>query len=383
MKHPTTRTRRRGQPRVPIAYASLLVIALVAIVGFAAFSPSVGSSERTDATIAADTVATSAAQPVSARVASAILAIRVSNPEARTAAPRASETTVEPSTERPNATADTADPSAASTTAAAAPQAPATTAPAEPQSAPADTTPPSFTIASPHDGDSVESKLVTFSGTVEQGASVRSGPYEAQVDDDGTWSLKLTLAPGDNGASFTATDAAGNTATGRIVVTYIPPKTTTTKPAAPTTTKPAAPTTTKPPSSPTTTTTTKATSSSSKWSPNWPADAAGIRDVEAWRPLVAQYWAADRVDCVLGLIKRESRGNPQAYNSSTGASGLLQHLIKYWNGRAASAGFKDSNGLVASPYNAEANIAAAAAIATGSRWWSPWGSLPTYGSCSG
>jgi soluble lytic murein transglycosylase-like protein len=103
-----------------------------------------------------------------------------------------------------------------------------------------------------------------------------------------------------------------------------------------------------------------------------------------WRPLVARYWAADRVDCVLGIILRESRGDPRAYNSRYGASGLMQHLIKYWPGRAASAGFKDSNGLVASPYNGEANIAAGAAIAgSGSNWYAPWSRLPTYGSCSG
>ncbi len=100
------------------------------------------------------------------------------------------------------------------------------------------------------------------------------------------------------------------------------------------------------------------------------------------QPLVAQYWAAERVDCVLGIIKKESRGDPRAYNSYSGAEGLMQHLSKYWKGRAAAAGFRDANGLYASPYNAEANIAAGAHIAgSGSDWYTPWGYHPAYGSC--
>ncbi|MCH8850007.1 MAG: transglycosylase SLT domain-containing protein, partial [Chloroflexi bacterium] len=119
------------------------------------------------------------------------------------------------------------------------------------------------------------------------------------------------------------------------------------------------------------------------WSPLWPADGGGIRNVEAWRPLVAKYWASDRVDCVLSIIKKESRGDPRAYNSGSGAEGLMQHLGKYWKNRAAAAGFKDSNGLYASPYNAEANIAAGAYIAgSGSNWYAPWNWYPAYGSCA-
>jgi hypothetical protein len=364
MKNLTTEPRRRVRPRVPIAYASLLVIALIAVVGFAAFSPSSGSSDTASTTVAADSLTIST--PMSARVASAVLAIRVVDPGTRTA-------TTQSDTTEADDTSVTVEEEKPPPTAAA-------------QSAPADTTPPSFKITSPDDGDTIDSKIVEIKGTVEKGASVRSGPFDATVNDDGTWSISLALAAGANGASLTATDAAGNTSSLRIVVHYSPPTTTTAS--TPTTTKAPSSTatkTTKAPSS-TATTTTKAPSAttSSKWSPNWPADAGGIRNVEAWRPLVAKYWAADRVDCVLGIILRESRGDPRAYNSRYGASGLMQHLIKYWPGRAASAGFKDSNGLVASPYNGEANIAAGAAIAgSGSNWYQPWSRLPSYGSCSG
>ena len=374
MKKFTTETRRRVRPRVPIAYASLLLIALIAVVGFAAFSPSNGSTKATPTTTSID--ADAAVLPMSARVASAVLAIRVADAGTRTATTQTGEVD---SVETDTSDSQGADDDAAATEdATVSVESTTTAAPtAAVQSAPADTTPPSFEITSPHDGDTVDSKIVEFKGTVERGASVRSGPFEATVNDDGTWSISLAVVSGANGASLTATDAAGNTTSARIVVHYSPPTTTTKAPT---------PTTTKPPSSSAATTTTKAssTTTSSKWSPSWPADAGGIRDVEAWRSLVAKYWAADRVDCVLGIIQRESKGDPTAYNSSSGASGLMQHLIKYWSGRAASAGFKDSNGLVASPYNGEANIAAGAAIAgSGSNWFAPWSRLTTYGSCSG
>ena len=370
MKQLRSQSHRRVKPRIPVAYAGLLIIALVAVVGFAAFSPSTGSTDAAPTTTGAQ--ATQAA-PVSARVASAVLALRVADAGTRTA------TTQSVATE--SVTTDTADSQDdsedAATDGASVPATETTSAQASTlQSASADTTPPLLKITSPHDGDTVESKIVEFRGTVEKGAHVRSGPFEAEVSDDGTWSISLTVVAGANGASFTATDSAGNTSSARIVVTYSPPQTTTTKASTPATTNP--------PSSTATTTTTKAASTSSKWSPNWPADAGGIRDVEAWRSLVSQYWAADRVDCVLGIIQLESRGDPTAYNSSYGASGLMQHLVKYWPGRATSAGFEDANGLVASPFNGEANIAAGAAIAgSGSNWYAPWGSLPSYGSCSG
>ena len=379
MKKLTTETRRRVGPRVPIAYASLLLIALIAVVGFAAFSPSNGSTDAVPTTTGVDVNA--AVLPMSARVASAVLAIRVADAGTRTATTQTGGAdSVGTDTADSQGTGDAAQGDAAATEDATVSVESSTTAPpiAAVQSAPADTTPPSFKITSPHDGDTVDSTIVEFKGTVERGASVRSGPFEATVNDDGTWSISLAVVAGANGASLTATDSAGNTTSARIVVHYTPP-TTTTKTPTPTTTK-------APSSTATTTTTTKAssTTTSSKWSPNWPADAGGIRDVEAWRSLVGKYWAADRVDCVLGIIQRESRGDPTAYNSSSGASGLMQHLIKYWSGRASSAGFKDSNGLVASPYSGEANIAAGAAIAgSGSNWYAPWSRLTTYGSCSG
>jgi hypothetical protein len=83
-----------------------------------------------------------------------------------------------------------------------------------------DTTPPDITITSPSDGDHVEEKMIRFAGTTEPGATVAAGRYVADVDPAGNWSIVLVLSPGANGARFTATDAAGNTASARITVHY-------------------------------------------------------------------------------------------------------------------------------------------------------------------
>jgi hypothetical protein len=126
--------------------------------------------------------------------------------------------------------------------------------------------------------------------------------------------------------------------------------------------------------------------SESGYSPRWPADDGGRQDVENWRSTVAEYWPADRVDCALGIILRESRGDPRAHNKSSNAMGLMQHLLKYWPVRAEGAGFIDDNGLLADPFNGEANIAAGAWLADYVEspkvpWYSPWRSLPDYGNC--
>ena len=355
------------RPRVPLAYAGLLIIALVAVIGFAAFSPS--SEEAAPEPV--EEPEPTATVEASARVASAVLALRVSDAGSRTATTTASTTPSSTSTSSSSTSSSTTTTddvvvveSAAADTTSSSEAESTTTAPTTTE--PRDTDPPSLVISSHDDGDTVDDRVVTFGGTTERGASVSSGPYAADVDEDGGWSLRLVMAPGANGAQFTARDGAGNETTERIVVYYEPPAATTT--------------TTKAPS---TTTTTSGSSSDPKWSPLWPADAGGRRNVEAWRPLVAKYWPADLVDCALNLIQVESEGDPRAYNSRTGAEGLFQHLSKYWKGRAAAAGFKDSNGLYATPYNAEANIAAAWLIAKGSSpWHRPWTVNPYFGACT-
>ncbi len=77
--------------------------------------------------------------------------------------------------------------------------------------------------------------------------------------------------------------------------------------------------------------------------------------VEAWRPLVEQYFKPEDVAWAMRVMKCESGGNPNAKNSSSGASGLFQHMPQYWDGRASKAGFPG-----ASIFDPEANIAASA-----------------------
>ncbi len=88
--------------------------------------------------------------------------------------------------------------------------------------------------------------------------------------------------------------------------------------------------------------------------------------VEQWRPLVKAYFAADQVERAMRIMACESRGNPAAKNPGSSASGLFQHLARYWPSRSVSAGWAG-----ASIWDPEANIAVAAWLQrTGG--WSHW-----------
>ena len=373
--------------RIPLIFAGLLIIALVATIGLAAFTPGGSDSAAQDS----DLETLDLDFPISGRVASAVLALAVApvrgadlatSTTLAVAESSPSTTTAESdsatSTEESTLTAPSSSTTAADTTTTIAADA-ATT-----QTAAADTTPPALQVLSPKDGATVTSRVIEFTGVTERGAEVFSGPFEAETDEQGDWAINLVLAPGANGASFTARDAAGNETSVRIVVNYDAPDSTTTTTKAPSTTTetPSGTTTT---TAPSTTTTTKAPSSG--YSPQWPADASGRRDVEAWRSDVARHWDADKVDCVLGIIYYESKGDPTASNAGR-YLGLLQHSANYWTSRAKGAGFVDGNGLVASPFNGEANIAAGSYLAEyyeniGKDWRSPWTVWPSVSACAG
>jgi hypothetical protein len=109
---------------------------------------------------------------------------------------------------------------------------PATTSTTAPAVAPAETTttteavdesPPPLIITSPENGAKVTEKTLRFEGITEPGAVVAAGPYLADVDGEGHWSIVLLLNPGGNLATFTATDAAGNISEAVVSVTYDPP----------------------------------------------------------------------------------------------------------------------------------------------------------------
>lgn len=99
----------------------------------------------------------------------------------------------------------------------------------------------------------------------------------------------------------------------------------------------------------------------------------GTAGVEQWRSLVARYFAPGDVDLALRIIGCESQGVALAKNPTSSASGLFQHLGRYWPERSAAAGWVGAN-----IFDPEANVAVAAWL-RGDGWhhWNPsrgcWG----------
>lgn len=91
----------------------------------------------------------------------------------------------------------------------------------------ADITPPAIQILEPADGARFTDSRLTFKGVTEPGATVTFGPFNADVDDEGNWSIVLILSEGGNRATAVATDGAGNTSEASVVVYLDPPVTTT------------------------------------------------------------------------------------------------------------------------------------------------------------
>ena len=80
----------------------------------------------------------------------------------------------------------------------------------------------------------------------------------------------------------------------------------------------------------------------------------------------ANHWEVG-VRRALYVANRESDFRPRAYNRSSCAKGIFQHLCRYWPKRAYTFGFKDW-----SAFNARANIIVTMKMVR--RYgWSPWG----------
>lgn len=77
--------------------------------------------------------------------------------------------------------------------------------------------------------------------------------------------------------------------------------------------------------------------------------------VEGWRPLVEHFFAPADVDRALRIMACESKGDPNARNPYSGASGLFQHMPRYWSQRSSSAGYGGQ-----SIFDPVANVAVAA-----------------------
>lgn len=85
--------------------------------------------------------------------------------------------------------------------------------------------------------------------------------------------------------------------------------------------------------------------------------------VEQWRPLVEKYFKAQDVPTAMRIMQCESRGDPNAKNPHSSASGLFQHLARYWPERSAKAGWAGAD-----IFDPEANIAVAAWLKSVAGW---------------
>jgi hypothetical protein len=80
----------------------------------------------------------------------------------------------------------------------------------------------------------------------------------------------------------------------------------------------------------------------------------------------ANHWDVG-VRKALYVADRESDFRPKAFNRSSCAKGVFQHLCRYWDGRAFAYGFRDK-----SAFNARANVIVTMKMVR--RYgWSPWG----------
>ncbi len=217
-----------------------------------------------------------------------------------------------------------------------------------------DATPPAMQVIGPADDATVRTRVVTFWGVTEHGASVRSGPFLADTDPFGNWTIDLILATGQNGAVFTATDEAGNEKSVKIVVNRE-------EPAAPTPEAPEAANVVRTVSVVPVVKVVSVTTTTVLVPDPMPVVVA--TGVEQWRSLVEKHFAPSQVSTAMRVMACESLGIPDAKNPRSGAGGLFQHLPKYWASRAASAGYPG-----ASIYDAEANIAAAAWLSSNHGW---------------
>lgn len=95
-------------------------------------------------------------------------------------------------------------------------------------------------------------------------------------------------------------------------------------------------------------------------------------DVERWRGLVSAHFPAQYVNQALSVMMCESRGNPQAVNKGSQASGLFQHLPKYWDARSRSAGVPGK-----SVFDPAANVTVAGWLFRQTNTWQHWSCKPS------
>ncbi len=101
--------------------------------------------------------------------------------------------------------------------------------------------------------------------------------------------------------------------------------------------------------------------------------------VEQWRPLVATYFAPEKVDTAMCVLAYETgfTGDPDSKNPRSSAAGLFQFLRSTWDRVPVSiTGGSYDSGRV---YNPEANVSAAAWLQNNAGW----GQWTVYPNCRG
>jgi len=108
--------------------------------------------------------------------------------------------------------------------------------------------------------------------------------------------------------------------------------------------------------------------------PTTQTPAAFWDNVERWRPAVTEAifaFGGDEADVhrFLRIMQCESAGLPDAKNPNSSASGLMQHLTRYWPDRAAAAGLPGAD-----VFDPDANIWVSAwlALAAPGGGWKHW-----------
>ncbi len=79
------------------------------------------------------------------------------------------------------------------------------------------------------------------------------------------------------------------------------------------------------------------------------------------------FFEAADVDRAMAVMACESKGDPNAKNPGSSASGLFQHLASQWAPRAEAIGYPE-----ASVFDPVANVAAAAWLVYDGGGWSHW-----------
>ncbi|MEE8491773.1 MAG: transglycosylase SLT domain-containing protein [Acidimicrobiia bacterium] len=164
------------------------------------------------------------------------------------------------------------------------------------------------------------------------------------------------LIPSDIGAAAGRQAAFGFS---QELLTLEAPTTTTTST---TTTTTVPPTTTTTSTSTTTTTTTVAVTTTT-----YPRPTSAPLPPETVYALVAAYFQPEDVERAVLIVWCESRYDASAVNPSSGASGLFQHIPRFWSERSQKAGWAGAD-----IFDPEANTAVAAWLRYSSGDWKHW-----------